>query len=211
MWCQKKKCWKISRFLFKLQNYQQIGHLDIPSSPENAGLTPVPIKAMFPILVVFISCGASMRMITNLYLSNESLHLNCEFSHNSHNRLSKKDGKNAAVLEKERKTAQHVQGILTCQNTQSPFHIHKVIQAWSLQIYTSMQMQLLLPCRLRPNSGMWRASCLDTAGEPPEHSTAAGMFTGAHAEERKAHGGEEEECWTGDTPKTSLPTREMIK
>lgn len=53
-----------------------------------------------------------------------------------------------------------------------------------------MQMQLLLFFHLQPSSGSWRASCLNTAGEPPEQRAqqGAGMFTGAHAEEHKAHG-----------------------
>lgn len=51
-------------------------------------------------------------------------------------------------------------------------------------------MQPLLFFRLRPSSGSRRASCLNTAGEPPEQRAqqGAGMFTGAHVEEHKAHG-----------------------
>lgn len=50
-----------------------------------------------------------------------------------------------------------------------------------------MQMQLLL--FLRPSSGSWRASCVNTAGAPPEQRAqqGAGMFTGTHAKEHKAH------------------------
>lgn len=114
----KNKYWNFSRLLVKLQKREKLN------------LNYVSYSGFIHQLCLL---GTSLRMITNLYFSNESLHLNCEFSHNSHNHLGTKKTKEPQLCCKDsiKKNKKKKQLSMSRASSKSPFHIHIVIQAWS--------------------------------------------------------------------------------